>query len=89
MRIYIEIDKIVVNGSKTLDQTKIGSVLEIELAKLLAERGLPTNIRSYTSSETIHTEAGSARYPEFPNESNAVGKDIAEAVYTISKSLSL
>lgn len=78
MNITIEIDELVLHGFPAADRHAIAGALEQELARLLAERGLPTGLADGSELEL----APAGRFTLAPNARSAtVGASAAEAVH--------
>lgn len=78
MNVTIEIDELVLHGFAAGDRRRIGEAVQVELARIIAERGLPGVWRE--SAEAARLDGGAfAVPPAMP--ATAVGAGIAAAVY--------
>jgi hypothetical protein len=78
MKINLQIDELVLEGFDYHDHKRIGAAMKLELARLVAERGLGSVLDQKNNS-------GSVSAPPFnvPSDRNprAIGAEIARAVY--------
>lgn len=78
MNVTIEIDELVLHGFAAGDRYRIGEAVQVELARIIAERGLPGLGRG--SAEAARLDGGTFAVPaEMP--ATAVAAGIAAAVY--------
>ena len=74
----VHIEELVLHGFSAADRLRIGAALEGELARLLADRGLPEGLAGGAQVEAI--DAGSfLRAPLATPVS--IGREVAQAVY--------
>lgn len=74
----VHIEELVLHGFSAADRLRIGAALERELARLLAERGLPEGLAGGAQVEAI--DAGSFVRGPLANP-GSIGCDVARAVY--------
>jgi hypothetical protein len=78
MNVELDIKELVLHGVDVRDRARLGAAVEVELARLLAERGLPPSLShgghvSSLDGGTIHLAPGA------PAE--GTGTQVARAVY--------
>jgi hypothetical protein len=77
-RIELEIGELVLHGFSPGDRQRIGAAVERELARLLAERGVPASLTGSGGVERV--DAGS--FPLRPGaRAEAVGAEVARSVH--------
>lgn len=78
MNVTIEIDELVLHGFPAADRHAIADALETELARLVAERGLPAGLADGAGAAL----APSGRFTLAPGAAGAsVGAGAVEAIY--------
>ena len=76
--VELHIDELILDGFAPGDHDLIGGVVERELARLLAEHGLPRSLQQ--NSELARLDGGTFEVPrEAPGV--AIGTEAAQAVY--------
>jgi len=78
MKIELTIDELVLHGFTPSDCYRIGSAVERELTRLLAEQGVPPSL-TY-SGALAHLDGGAFNMAP-ASKSETVGAQVAQAVY--------
>jgi hypothetical protein len=78
MNIDLHIEELVLEGFRPADRHRIGAAVERELARLLAERGLPAGLAQGTDLPRLDGGSFEAKPGARPE---AVGRQVAGAVY--------
>ncbi len=76
--IAFHIDQLMMEGLPTSDRYQFGNAVQTELARLLAEKGMPPNLTS--SAELEQLAAGTILITAAPRPAT-IGRQVAEAVY--------
>lgn len=76
--IELHIEKLVLHGLSSSDRHRIGRAVELELARLFTERGLPSAL----SQDRNFAQVDSGTFNVTPNAKTAtIGTQIAQSVY--------
>ena len=76
--IELHIEELVLNGFEAGDRYRIGAAVEAELARLLAERGVPPSLAQ--SGDVAHLDGGT--FDVAPgSRGEAIGAQVAQALY--------
>jgi hypothetical protein len=78
MRIVIEIDELVLHGFQPGDRHAIGDAVQTELARIVAERGLPAGLSDGAGLDAL----SGGGFPALPGaRPSAIGTGAAEAIH--------
>ena len=78
MNIDLHIDELIVHGFPTTDRAQIAAAVERELARLLAERGVPSGWAQ--GADVAQLDSGSFQVVQGA-PADAVGAQVAQAIY--------
>jgi hypothetical protein len=76
--VALHVDELVLDGFPPLDRRRVATAVEHELARLLAEQGVPAGLAEPGAADRL--DGGSFNLPA-GRGAEAVGADIARAVY--------
>lgn len=76
--IDLEIDELVLNGFAAADRHAIGDAFQRELARLLAERGIPQAIAEARETAQLNIESFESATG---SDAHAIGAELAKKIY--------
>jgi hypothetical protein len=78
MTIRLHIDELVLDGCASLDRYRVAAAVEVELARLLAEQGVPTGLEQ---GGTIARLDGGSFELASDARPDRIGAQVAQAIY--------
>lgn len=77
-RVQVTIDELSLTGFPEFDHVRVGETIEVELARLLSERGIPDALTAGWTAERIQ---GPSIPAQAGRDANDWGGEVAAAIY--------